>query len=95
VVRGKIRADGAIDWELPTCFPPLPGAGCVDDYIIQLKTASRLAPYTRTKNGKLRSYATTPPRCPASGHWRTTVRFWWADGAVDSVATKQPCSSPS
>jgi hypothetical protein len=94
VVRGHIRPDGSMDWVLPACFPTPPGGHCVDDYIIQLKTISKLAPYTRTSGGRLRSYATTPPRCPARGYWQTTVRYWWANGSVDSVATKQPCRRP-
>jgi hypothetical protein len=93
VVRGRIRRDGSMDWVLPTCFPKPPGADCGDEYIIQLKTISRLAPYTRKSGGRLRSYGTTPPRCPARGYWQTTVRYWWADGSVDSVATRQPCTS--
>ena len=91
VVRGRIRPDGAIDWRLPTCFPANPAGDCADEYIIQLKNATRLAPLTKRVRGEVRSYATTPPRCPARGYWQTTVRYWWADGAVDSVPTKQPC----
>jgi hypothetical protein len=94
VVRGRFRPDGAIDWVLPTCFPNPPGAQCVDDYIIQLKTSSRLPRYTRTTAGRVRSYATTPPACPRRGYWRTRVRYWWGDGSIDSVVTKQPCRRP-
>jgi hypothetical protein len=91
VVRGEIRPDGSIDWVLPACFPSPPVGECVDDYITQLKTSTTLAPYTRTSRGRLRSYATTPPKCPARGYWRTRVRFWWADGSLDRVVTRQPC----
>jgi hypothetical protein len=94
VVRGRIRPNGSIEWELPTCFPTPPVGDCVDDYIIQLKTSTMLPPYTRSSHGRVRSYATTPPKCPARGYWRTTVRFWWADGSADSVVTKQPCRRP-
>lgn len=93
VVRGRIRPDGSIVWTPPTCFPTVPAGDCLDDYIIQLKTVSWLPPYTRRSGGQVRSYATTPPRCPTRGFWRTTVRFWWADGSVDNVATRQPCRS--
>jgi hypothetical protein len=93
VVRGQIRPDGSIDFPLAACFPE-PPTGCVDDYVIGLKTLSRLAPYTKTSGGRVRSYATTPAKCPARGYWRSAVRFWWSDGSVDKVVTKEPCKRP-
>lgn len=90
VVRGKVRPDGSQVFVNPTCFPE-PPTGCVDDYVLQTGSASKLARYTRSVNGRTRSYATTPPRCPKSGYWRSVVKFWWKGGAVDSVVTKQPC----
>jgi hypothetical protein len=90
VIRGKIRRNGSIVFNPPTCFPTPPG-GCVDDYIIQLKNSTSIPRYTRRINGRLRSYATTPRHCPERGWWRTVVRFVWADGAVDNVVTRQPC----
>jgi hypothetical protein len=94
VVRGRFRPDGSIAWQLPTCFPKASAAECVDDYLIQLKSSAILPPYKKTSNGRVRSYATTPATCPARGYWRTTVRFSWANGAVDSVVSKQPCRRP-
>ena len=91
VVRGKIRPDGAQVFENPTCFPEPPVTGCIDDYVLQTGSESKLARYTRSVNGRLKSYARTPPRCPRSGHWRAVVKFWWKGGAVDSVAVKHPC----
>jgi hypothetical protein len=91
VVRGKIRPDGAIVFTPPSCFPTPPAGGCADDYIVQLETTTHLRPYTKTVNGRVRSYATTPPKCPARGYWRSVVRFRWSDGTADSVATRQPC----
>jgi hypothetical protein len=91
VIRGRIRDDGAIVWKPATCFPSPPGGACVDDYIVQLGTTTNLKPYTRRTGRRLRSYVTTPPRCPARGFWQTMVRFWWSDGSVDRVRTKQPC----
>lgn len=91
VNRGHIRPDNSIVFTPQTCFPQPPTGTCVDDYILQLKTATTLARYTRSVNGRTRSYATTPPGCPASRRWRTTVKIWWSNGKVDSVVTKQPC----
>jgi hypothetical protein len=92
VVRGRFRDDGAIDWQLPTCFPA-PPTGCVDDYIIQLTNSTFLPPYTEESADGVRSYATTPPECPRSGHWDTAVELFWSDGSYDNVVTTQPCSS--
>jgi hypothetical protein len=92
VVRGKFRPDGAIDWDLPTCFPTLPGSDCIDEHLVQLTTSTMLPPYTESSDGRVRSYATTPPNCPDTGAWQTTVELTWSDGSVDDVVTTQPCS---
>ena len=90
VVRGRIRRDGAVVYDTPACFPAPPG-GCVDEYIIQLKTTTNLPRISRRVKGRKRVYARTPRHCPRRGWWRTVVRFVWEDGAVDSVPTRQPC----
>jgi hypothetical protein len=92
VVRGRMRPDGSIEFDPTTCFPAPPAGGCVDDYILQLKSSSSLPPYTRTSRGRVRSYATTPPTCPAVGYWSTTLRYWWSDGSADRVVSRQPCT---
>jgi hypothetical protein len=92
VARGEMRRDGAIVFNLPTCFPE-PPSGCIDDYIIQLANSTAVYPYKRKVNGRVRSYATTPRRCPSRGYWRTRVRLDWANGATDRVVTKEPCSA--
>lgn len=90
VNRGHFRPDGSIVFTPQTCFPE-PPTGCNTDYILQLRAATSIARYTRSVNGHRRSYVTTPPRCPARGYWRTTIKFWWKGGAVDTVRPKQPC----
>jgi len=96
VVRGTIHPDNTIDFSSPTCFPSPPaGQPCLDDDLLQLGSTSTMPEYTRTIDGQLRAYATTPPTCPSSGHWETTVTFWWADGATDDVVTMQPCVAPA
>ena len=95
VVRGAIRPNGSIVWEPTTCFPTNPATDCVDDHIIQFGTSTVLPPYTRTVDGRVRSYATTPPNCPERGYWRTTARFRWSDGSADRVVTRQPCRRQS
>jgi hypothetical protein len=88
VVREKLNPDNSLEFAGPTCFPAPPTGGCADDYIIQLGTTTTFPEYTNAKG----SYATTPPTCPDTGAWETTVRFWWADATTDSVVSRQPCS---
>jgi hypothetical protein len=91
VVRGRVQPDGTQDFRPPTCFPAPPVGNCLDDYIRQLYSATFMPAYVRKSGGRVRSYMRTPPKCPASGYWRSTVKFWWGNGSVDSVVTKQPC----
>jgi hypothetical protein len=89
VARGRIHRSGAVEFASPTCFPAV--QPCPVDNALQLGSSVRFARYTRSVNGRTRSYMTTAPRCPRGGEWRTPIRFWWADGSVDTVVTKQPC----
>jgi hypothetical protein len=38
-----------------------------------------------------RAYVRTPPVCPASGAWRFSVRFNWADGVTTNHVDRMPC----
>jgi hypothetical protein len=91
ITRGHIHRDGSITFAAPTCFPSTQLAACPVDDALQLGSNITVAPMTKTSAGTVRRYLTTPPSCPASGHWEMPFRFWWADGAVDTVLTKQPC----
>ena len=84
VVRGRIGPDQSVTYESPTCFPAPPaGQHCTRDYILQLKSHSVMP--------RLRNYATTPPTCPKRGYWRSRIKFWWADGSIDTASTDQRC----
>jgi hypothetical protein len=91
VQRGIVHPDNTIEFNPTTCFPASPTGECPDDYILQLKSSTFLPRYTKRSGGRTRAYATTPPKCPKRHNWRTTVRFWWGNGAVDDVVTTQPC----
>ena len=86
VARGHIRPDGSIQFTFPTCFPS--EAGCPIDDVLQLGSTMNVPVYTKGSA----SYLTTPPTCPASGHWETPISYWWADGTKDTVVTEQPCA---
>ena len=45
----------------------------------------------RKRAGKRRAYMTTPPSCPASGAWTTTVVFSFRDGSSQELAAATPC----
>lgn len=91
VSRGKIGADGTITFESPTCYPHVAGTPCAVDNALQLGADVTFPAYERGG----RSYLTTPPDCPASGQWESTLRFWWKDGTEDTVALRHPCAQPS
>lgn len=92
VSRGRIRPDGSVEFASPTCFPS--HAGCPVDNSLQLRSDVTMPPYTRSRGGKVRSYLTTPSKCPKSGHWTMIVRLWWADGSDDTAVIRQPCKRP-
>jgi hypothetical protein len=89
VSRGRFGPDGSVTFASPTCYPAL--ATCPADNALQMGSDISLPPYTRGG----RSYMTTPAKCPKSGRWRSTVRFWWADGTEDTVASEHPCKRPA
>jgi hypothetical protein len=90
IARGKVFPDGSVEFASPTCYPTLRPPACPDT-TLQLSTSVTVPPYTRKVGGRVRSYFTTPATCPAVRYWRTPIRFWWADGSVDTVVTRQPC----
>jgi hypothetical protein len=65
VVRGRFRSDGALDWQLPTCFPNVSGTDCADDHVRQLSTESVLPPYTEGAESYARPRRDA--RAPATG----------------------------
>jgi hypothetical protein len=93
VSRGRFAPDGSVTYESPTCYPALP-PGCPIDTALQTGSSVSGKPLTRVIDGARRSYMTTPPKCPKTGHWSGRVRFWWADGSEETVVTKQPCTRP-
>ena len=89
VSRGKIAKDQSVTYAAPTCYPVIGSGPCPVDNALQIESDMRVPRYVKGS----RAYMRTPPKCPASGHWTSPVRFWWADGSTDLVRTKQPCTS--
>ncbi len=89
IARGRIHPDGSIEFASPTCYPAVPGVTCPVDSVLQIRTHMD-NPLYRDAAG--RSYLTTPPKCPKSGSWQTTIMFWWADGTEDTVVSRQACA---
>jgi hypothetical protein len=95
VSRGRIHPDGSVEFASPTCYPSVAPVGCPVDTVLQLKSVMTAPPYTTTSGGEVSSYLTTPPTCPETGSWESPVTLWWADGSVDTVVTRQPCTAPA
>jgi hypothetical protein len=45
----------------------------------------------RKRAGKRRAYIRTPPNCPATGVWTTTVLFSYRDGSTQELSAATPC----
>jgi hypothetical protein len=45
----------------------------------------------RKRAGKRRAYMRTPPSCPATGAWTTTVVFIYRDGSTQELTAATPC----
>jgi len=88
VVRGQFTEAG-LDTLIPTCITGgQPPSGCPSDQARLLRSEIVLPPYTR--NG--RAYFTTPPACPPSGRWRSTITLTYGDGVSSTVHPEQPCA---
>jgi hypothetical protein len=92
ISRGRIGPDGSIEFASPTCYPSY--AGCPVDNVLQLGSDITIPPYTKTEGGAVRSYMTTPSKCPKSGHWESHIRLWWKDGSADTAELRHPCTRP-
>ena len=71
-----------------TAHPPsVPGGP--PDYKTAIK---RITFFIAAFGGGSKSYITTPPSCPKSGHWQTLATFYFADGTNNRVTADTPCS---
>src|SRR4051795_3371600 len=88
VVRGYFRGR-TFDSPIPTC---LNGGSVPKDCPFDQVTLLRNTVVTPAYSRGGRSYAPTPPSCPASGEWRVRGSFYFGDGAVETVTPTQPCT---
>jgi hypothetical protein len=56
-----------------------------------LELDATIRPHARGRGKRRRVYFRTPPRCPPSGEWTTTVVFTYVDGSSDSHVDGSPC----
>jgi hypothetical protein len=56
-----------------------------------LRLHAKIRPHTSGHGKRRRVYFRTPPLCPESGAWTTTVEFTYLDGSTDSLADDTPC----
>jgi len=95
VVHGYIRGN-QLDGPVPTCITGgTAPQDCPSDQVSLLRNDITIPPFTSGRGARRRSYFTTPPRCPRSGAWSTPITFYYGDGAVETLTTRQPCSRPA
>lgn len=75
----------AIDGSTLTGNPPTTPGGPPDG-----ETAVRQIDFTIDA---ATGYVTTPPSCPASGHWTSTGSFGFADGGEETLDSVTPCTA--
>jgi hypothetical protein len=56
-----------------------------------LELRAKINPHAKGRGKKRRRYFRTPPVCPPSGEWTTTVVFTYIDGSSNSLADGSPC----
>ena len=56
-----------------------------------LELDARINRHARGRGGKRRVYFRTPPTCPPSGEWTTTVVFTYIDGSTEAHTDGSPC----
>ena len=81
VGRSKLE-DGVITGEVP--FVP----GGPPDNALAFK---RLRLSGLPIPGRAGAYLTTPPECPAEGHWLNVLEFTYRDGVTERVESPTPC----
>jgi hypothetical protein len=78
-----------LEGPVPTCLgggnPP---SGCPFDQFALL--SNRLEVLPMSVRG--RNYGTTPPKCPRSRRWTINVTLRFADGSVDRLTPRAPCT---
>jgi hypothetical protein len=56
-----------------------------------LELHATIKPHVKGRGKKRRVYFRTPPVCPPSGEWTTTVVFTYIDGSREELADGSPC----
>lgn len=56
-----------------------------------LELRATIQPHVKGRGKKRRAYFRTPPVCPPSGEWTTTVIFTYIDGSTQQLADNSPC----
>jgi hypothetical protein len=56
-----------------------------------LELRATIKPHVKGRGRKRRVYFRTPPVCPPSGEWTTTVIFTYIDGSSQELADGSPC----
>jgi hypothetical protein len=94
VVHTYVRGT-TLDGPVPTCIGGgQPPASCPFDQLTLLSNSLQTVRLSVGHGAARRNYGTTPPVCPASRRWVTPVTLYYADGSVDRVTPRAPCTKP-
>lgn len=88
VVRGQI-GERTLDIENPMVPGTPPDGGAAKSQ------RGRFEPRATVVDGGQSNYLTTPPTCPASGHWVNRVTYTYRDGVEQTAQSKSPCRRPA
>ncbi len=84
VVRATVTGHERIS-EAPFLPGTPPDGAAVDTVAVRDRVV------TRRVDGIVRSYVTTPPRCPPRGYWVNRTSFTYADGVTQTVRSRSRC----
>jgi hypothetical protein len=84
VVRARIGAN-TLDIENPMIPGTPPDGGAAKSQ------RGRFEPRSTVRDGRQANYLTTPPTCPASGHWVNRITWTYRDGVEQTAESRSPC----
>ena len=93
VVLSKIEGRIQTEKTTPSCVPPGQPPECPFGEFAPKRVRVDVPPNSRTVDGVVHNGATTPPTCPASGHWTIRHTHTYSDGTSDTFVNDLPCTA--
>jgi len=93
VILSKIEGNVQTEETEPTCVPPGQPPQCPFGEFAPKRVRVDAPPNSRTVDGVIHNGATTPPTCPAIGHWTIRHGHTYSDGTTDTFVNELPCKA--